>query len=180
MGNSTKKTVMQLSRLQKITKRLFNNARYVQQHDGLEVVGRYVHVALPDIGVADVFAKVDTGAYRSAIHATDIHEVETPEGKVLDFKILDGHKRSKIAGVTYRAKEFSRTTVKNSFGVRQDRYIIKTRISINGRAHKTDVTLSNRKDMVAPMLIGRRYLRGRYIVDVRQGTKHFNIERVEQ
>jgi hypothetical protein len=31
---------------------------------------------------------------------------------------------------------------------------------------KTGITLTDRKDMVAPVLLGRRFLRGRYIVNV--------------
>lgn len=137
------------------------------QNKRLEVIGRYVNINFPEFGVSRVLAKVDTGAYQSSVHATDIREIEEDNVRYLEFSLLDGH--GKTAGHKVpkcRVTEYDKTTVKNSFGVRQVRYSIKARISINGRMMKTGITLADRKDMAAPILLGRRFLRGRYIVNV--------------
>ena len=145
------------------------DARYPRkkQNDKLAVIGRYVTISFPEFGSKNVFAKVDTGAYQSAVHATDIQEITEGNTRFLEFSLLDGH--GKTAGhktPKCRVSEYEITTVKNSFGGQQSRYIIKTRIAINGRMMKTGITLTDRKDMVAPVLLGRRFLRGRYIVNV--------------
>lgn len=143
--------------------------RYMRsrQNDKLAVIGRYVNVNFPEFGLKGVFAKVDTGAYQSAIHAADIKEVTKDSKKVLEFKLLDGHGKSLGHKTSkYVVDEYEKTFVKSSNGHRQPRYLIKARISINGRMMKTGLTLTDRKDMVAPVLLGRRFLRGRYIVNV--------------
>lgn len=138
------------------------------QNSRLPVLGRYVHVNLPELKIKNIFTKVDTGAYQSAIHATDIREVQTKHGTELEFTLLAGHPRSvaERESARCRVKDYQRARIKNSFGITQDRYIIKTRISIRGRMMKTGITLTDRKDMVAPLLLGRRFLRGRYLVNV--------------
>ncbi len=137
----------------------------------LPVIGRYVHVNLPELKVKNVFAKVDTGAYQSSIHATDIQEVDTSEGRMLEFTILDGHDKTEGLATRTRVAEYEKVVVRNSFGVKQTRYVIKTRMSINGRMMKTGLTLADRKDMVAPILLGRRFIRGRYLVNVEIGAQ---------
>lgn len=146
--------------------RLIDRYMRRQPNNRLEVIGRYTYVNLPELGAKHIFAKVDTGAYQSAMHATNIHEVDTPTGKELEFTILEGHHRVEKSLPPSRAQEYERAVVRNSFGIMQVRYVIKTRISINGRMMKTGITLTDRKDMVSPILLGRRFLRGRYLVNV--------------
>lgn len=138
-----------------------------KQSSKLDVIGRYVNVNFPEFGVKQVFAKVDTGAYQSAVHATDIREVKEGGVNYLEFSLLDGHGKTAAHKIPKcRVAEYEITTVKNSFGLQQKRYVVKTRIAINGRMMKTGITLADRKDMVAPVLLGRRFLRGRYVVNV--------------
>lgn len=71
----------------------------------------------------------------------------------------------------YRDKEiyfsnYTTRTIKNSFGDTEERYIIVTAVKIMGRRIKTAVTLTNRGNMKYPMLIGRRLLKNKFIVDV--------------
>lgn len=137
------------------------------QNDKLTVIGRYVNVNFPEFGVKNVFAKVDTGAYQSAVHATDIREITEFGETFLEFSLLDGHGKTKGHKTPVcRVADYEKTFVKSSNGQREPRYLVKTRLSINGRMMKTGVTLTDRKNMVAPVLLGRRFLRGRYVVNV--------------
>lgn len=62
--------------------------------------------------------------------------------------------------------DFKERTIKNSFGARESRFVIKTRIQLFGRKFKTEFTLSDRGKMTYPVLLGRRALYDRFIVDV--------------
>ncbi len=128
-------------------------------------IGRQVIVDFPELQLYRVPAKVDTGAYRGALHCTDI-KVMNREGKsLLSFVPLDDrHPDFDHSRVT--AEHFSITTVKHADGARQSRYVIRTRIVILERSHKIELTLTDRKDMKMPVLLGRKFLRGKFMVDV--------------
>ena len=79
------------------------------------------------------------------------------------FSLFDDEKREE-----HEFKVDSIKQVKNSFGQIENRYIIKTKITLFGKKYLTDVALSNRSTMKFPVLIGRKLLGGRFIVDVSQ------------
>ena len=56
--------------------------------------------------------------------------------------------------------------VKSSNGTMQERIFIKTTLEIYGRAFETELSLTDRTSMKYPMLVGRKYLEGRFLVDV--------------
>lgn len=56
--------------------------------------------------------------------------------------------------------------VKSSNGEIQERPSIKTDITLLGKTYKSTITLTDRSDMAYPMLIGRKFLANRYLVDV--------------
>ncbi len=62
--------------------------------------------------------------------------------------------------------------VKSSNGTIQERIFIKTVIEIAGKAYKAKLSLTDRAEMKYPMLIGRTYLKGRFLVDVSLENKH--------
>lgn len=125
------------------------------------VIGRTEHIALPGLGVARVRAKIDTGAYRSAMHYQRLR-VRTVEGVrrlVVSFQ-MGGQRRTKVF------KRFKRVTVKSSTGERTRRYLISTKVRLGGCEVRTSFTLFDRSDMKHQVLLGRKFLRGRFVVDV--------------
>jgi hypothetical protein len=62
--------------------------------------------------------------------------------------------------------EYSQKEIKNSFGEIEKRYVIKTTVKIGRKRIKSLISLTNRENMRYPVLIGRKLLKGRYIVDV--------------
>jgi hypothetical protein len=56
--------------------------------------------------------------------------------------------------------------VKSSNGTIQERIFIKTTLRLFGREYETELSLTDRKNMKYPMLIGRKFLEGRFVVDV--------------
>jgi hypothetical protein len=131
-----------------------------------KTIGRRELVDFPDLGLFEIEAKVDTGAYTSALHCSDIHEETTANGaRVICFDLLDpshpayNHKR-------FRFDQYSLREIKNSFGDVQERYVIRTKIRLYEEEHEAEFSLSDRSDMKYPVLLGRALIRRRYVVDV--------------
>ena len=127
-----------------------------------KVIGRHLHVSLPELGLTDIRAKVDTGAYSGALHAEKIHEVAKRGGK--------RHLRFKVAkGKTVELADFHTRKVVSSSGHVSERYAITTTIRINGDSYPIVLTLTDRSYMRKPLLIGRSFLRTHgYLVDVKK------------
>ena len=132
----------------------------------MQVIGRMVMVSLPDQGLENIKAKVDTGAFHSAIHCHDIRVVETEDGKkVLSVRFLDPA-HSSYNNKELRFKKFSTASVTSSFGQKQERYIVKLKLVIDDRVYEEEFTLADRSSMRFPILVGRTLLGNRFIVDV--------------
>jgi hypothetical protein len=128
----------------------------------LTVIGRHVRVSFPDLGFTQVDAKVDTGAFRTVLHCERCEEIETPHGKhlVADIK-LDGDEVKRFLFSDYFSKEF-----KSSFGEKEKRFCVQTTIQIGKKKIKSSVSLTDRSDMKFQVLIGRKTLLRRFMVDV--------------
>ncbi len=125
------------------------------------MIGRRELVDFPELGLSGITAKVDTGAYTTALHCHDFREVDG----ILYFKLLDP------AHPSYTGKELSfsdyiQKEIKNSFGESEKRYIIKTIVRIGKKRIKSVISLTDRGTMRYPVLIGRKLLKNRFIVDV--------------
>lgn len=127
----------------------------------LTTIGRAERIAFPSAGLRDVPAKVDTGAYRSSVWATDIH---IKDGK-LYFRLLDDPK-----GKEQSTDKFELVEVENSFGHSEERYSVYLQVVLAGRRVHTNFTLADRSSKTYPVLLGRKLLRGKFIVDVSKGT----------
>lgn len=114
------------------------------------------------MGFYDIDAKIDTGAYTSSIHCDDIQLKEdgTVHFRLLDASHPDHHHRHIVLPV-HKLKR-----VKSSNGTVEKRIFIKTKITLCGKTYKAELSLTDRSDMKYPMLIGRKFLNERYIVDV--------------
>ncbi len=128
----------------------------------LRIVGRHVHVELPAFGIPGTIAKVDTGAYRSALHATNIKVVKD----VLYFDVSYQSDEGKLLHKTVSTKKYGDIRVKNSSGSVEHRYRVEVVAIIDGQEYDMEVTLTNRGTMKYPLLLGRRVLRGNFLVDV--------------
>lgn len=128
------------------------------------IIGRAETIDFLDSLLTDVPAKVDTGAYYSSIHATDIKEVTRNGKKVLHFNLLGGHPSFPYERIILEPTFYKRI-VENSFGHTQERYVVTLRVRIAGKVFKTEFTLADRSTKVFPMLLGRTLLNKRFMVD---------------
>ncbi|TXK49006.1 ATP-dependent zinc protease [Pontibacter qinzhouensis] len=131
-----------------------------------KIIGRRERVSFPELDLAEIEAKIDTGAYTSAIHCSDIHEEVLVDGtKVISLDLLDpSHPQYNHRRLTF--KHYAFRDIKSSNGEVQQRYVIRTRIKFFDEEIEAEFSLSDRSDMKYPVLIGRTLLRGRFIVDV--------------
>jgi hypothetical protein len=131
----------------------------------MRLIGRREFVDFPELKLFSIEAKMDTGAYTSSIHCTDI-EIKTQNNtSVLCFKLLDDL-HPEFSKRIHEFVEFDKKKIKNSFGEMEERYIIKTSIKLGKKIIRTTLSLSDRENMRYPVLIGRRLLKGKFLVDV--------------
>lgn len=129
------------------------------------LIGRVEIVDFPKLELIGIEAKIDTGAYSTALHCHKIW-VEEIEGKeVLHFDILDPD-HPEYSEKIFTSKDFGQKKVKSSNGRKEKRYIIKTKIKLAGKSYLTDVSLTDRQKMKYPVLIGRKLLKNGYLIDV--------------
>ena len=129
----------------------------------MQIIGRSDRVDLPGLGLVNIHAKTDTGAYTCSLHCS---RAEVVNGK-LEFVLLD-EEHPEFTGMVYVFKKFDQREIKNSFGEAELRYVIKTPIQLFGKVIKAEFSLSNRGNLRFPVLLGRKILRKRFMVDVRQ------------
>ena len=130
----------------------------------LAVVGWREWVALPDFGVTSVKAKVDTGARSSALHAWDI-EPFTRGGETWVRFSVHPFQRDDSTVVACEARLVDERDVRSSNGDVERRPIIATRATMAGRGFAIELSLTRRDEMGFRLLIGRRALRRRFLVD---------------
>lgn len=128
----------------------------------MKVIGRREMVDFPLLSIYKMEAKMDTGAYTSSLHCENILINYENSKPILYFTI------SQIESKTYRFEEYGQKKIKNSFGEMEERYVIKTIICIGKKRIHSTISLSNRDNMRYPVLIGRRLLKGKFLIDVNQ------------
>ncbi len=124
-------------------------------------IGRRENIDFPELGLFGIIAKIDTGAYTTALHCHDIQE----KNGALNFKLLDPSHPEYNERVQ-KFTEYSQKEIRNSFGEIETRYVIKTFIRMGRKRIKALISLSDRGRMRYPVLIGRKLLKNRFIVDV--------------
>lgn len=129
----------------------------------MNILGRYDRVDLPALGLFNIHAKIDTGAYTSSLHCHHVHVVDG----VLEFILLD-EEHAEFTGTPLRFAEFALRDIKNSFGETESRFVIATTLKIFDQEITTEFSLCNRGSLKFPILLGRKILRNRFLIDVRK------------
>jgi len=129
----------------------------------METIGATDILDLPELGWYQVPVRVDSGATTSSIHCSRVRLVKEGESSHLRFD-LDTKKGA--PQLSFVVHDFKETIVRNSSGKEEKRYVIKTKITIFGRKIRTEFSLANRRKMRYPILLGRKLLKGRFIIDV--------------
>lgn len=129
------------------------------------LIGRREKVSFPEFGLFDIEAKIDTGAYTTALHCHRI-KIKTENDKTfLCFNLLDPS-HPEYNEKQHCVESFSKKEIKNSFGDLEERFIIQTKIKIGRKIINTRVSLTDRGNMRYPVLVGRKILKNRFLIDV--------------
>jgi hypothetical protein len=121
-------------------------------------------VALPDLRVGAIKAKVDTGARTSALHAYRIEPFRRSGALWVRFE-LQPIQRSEMMKVTCEARAVDERAVRNSVGGVERRYIIKTLLRLGDATYPIELALTNRNQMGFRMLLGRTALEGMALIE---------------
>jgi ribosomal protein S6--L-glutamate ligase len=121
-------------------------------------------VALPDLGIPALKAKIDTGARTSALHATEISVSSRGNARIVKFVVWPVPRRPTIR-VDCTAPLLDERTIVSSNGESERRAVIEAQLSIGGMTWPIEVTLTDRAQMRTRMLIGRQALAGRALID---------------
>ncbi len=130
------------------------------------VIGRFDKADFPDLHLEDISVKVDTGAYTSSIHCYNIKE----EKGVLKCTFLD-EEHPLYNGKVFTFTDYDVVFVRSSNGMVQKRYQIQTHITLFEKTFKISLSLSARQEMRFPVLLGRKFLTKKFIVD----TEYFDV-----
>ena len=129
-----------------------------------KIVGWREWVRLPDLKVAKIKVKLDTGARTSALHAFRVTPFTKDGAAYVRFFVHPLQRKSKPE-IKCVALVIDHRTVMDSGGRREERPVIRTTLRIGKSRYPIELTLTNRDEMGFRMLLGRQALRRRYLVD---------------
>lgn len=130
----------------------------------LPVIGWREWVSLPGLGVPAIKAKIDTGACSSSVHAFDVSVVETQGQAIVRFKLHPYQHTSRVT-VVAEAVLVEYRRVRSSGGDETLRPVVLADVELLGQRWPIELTLASRDTMGFRMLLGRRALRHRFVVD---------------
>lgn len=132
------------------------------------MIGRTDIVDFPKLELFNIDIKIDSGAFTSSFHCHSIQE----ENKVLKCQFLDP-KHEKYHEKYFIFDEFTQKMIKSSNGIAENRYLIKTEILIFNEIHPIELTLTERGSMKFPVLLGRKYLSKKFLIDTAKKNMSF-------
>lgn len=122
------------------------------EHSQRLVLGGLETIAIPELGIHELVAKVDTGAFSGALHCTDI-AVSLKDGVPTLYYTPLGD-----ASLATSTQRFQEATVRSANGHEESRYLVPVTVVLRGRPYATMLGLRNRAAMRRDMLLGRRFL----------------------
>ncbi len=135
------------------------------------VIGKFDKADFPMLKMENIAIKIDTGAYTSSIHCNNIIEKED----ALYCTFLD-EEHPLYNGMEIVFKDYDIVFVKSSNGIIQKRFQVQSTIKIFNKLYKISLSLSARQEMRYPVLIGRKFLTKKFIVDTELTDVSYNLK----
>lgn len=136
-----------------------------------KTIGRTDKVDFPELGFENIDVKVDTGAYTSSIHC---HSIVEEEHRIVCTFFDSKHPLYNGKEMIFEAYDIA--AVRSSNGEIQYRYEVQSNIRLFNKTYKISLTLSSREDMRFPVLLGRKFLTKKFIVDTELRDVSYNLK----
>jgi hypothetical protein len=127
------------------------------------VLGWREWLALPDLGIRAIRAKLDTGARSSALHVDTLETFQSNGREWVRFTIATGSTHAK--SILVESTVHDRRLVTDSGGHVSERIFLRTRLLLAGQDYPVEINLTSRRNMLFPMLLGRTALARHFLVD---------------
>ncbi len=131
------------------------------EHLNYPIIGRREMVKFPALDLGAIEAKIDTGAYTTSIHCSSI---QVKDDQVTCIFLDPTHPN--YTGDSHTFDIVKEVKVRSSNGMEEERIVIDTKIDLMGSQFEIRLTLTDRSNMNFPILLGRRFLRKKFLVDV--------------
>jgi hypothetical protein len=128
------------------------------------IIGWREWVSLPELGIENIKAKVDTGARTSALHAFDLDVINKNGKRTVKFKMHPLQDNNEYV-VECQADVIDERNVTDSGGHKERRLVIKTMVEIGDKRLPIEMTLTDRDTMKFRMLLGRTSLKRNFVVE---------------
>ncbi len=135
------------------------------------MIGRFDKADFPALDLKDIAVKIDTGAYTSSIHCENITEIDHE----IHCTFFDDE-HPLYNGRAFVFKDYDIVFVRSSNGIIQKRYQVQSKIKLFGKVFKISLSLSDRQEMRYPVLLGRKFLTKRFIVDTELIDVSYNMK----
>jgi hypothetical protein len=140
-----------------------------------KIIGRKDKADLPDFGLEQIGIKIDSGAYSCSVDCCSIEVVQRDGKEQLQVVFLNPLRKAYTGEKKY-FPSFLTKKVTSSTGNAQIRYFIQGVIVLFGTAYPALFSLSNRSGMRSPVLIGRKLLNHRFVIDTAKvNLSHKNL-----
>jgi hypothetical protein len=142
-------------------------------------IGRTDKADFPELSLEEIDVKIDSGAYTSSIHCSDIKEIKINNQSLIKFTLLDPE-HSFYNHKEFSFRDYSSKIIKSSNGISEKRFMIHTEIVIFKTTFPIYLTLSERKDMKFPVLLGRKFLNKKFVIDTAKKNLSNKLKQIIQ
>ncbi len=138
-------------------------------------IGTRDKIDIPEFELTDLPCRIDTGATTSAIHCHQVKLIQKDGQEMISFCLLDPS-HDAYNHRAFKTSNFTEKKIKSSFGDIEYRYTIKCPVTLFDQTFMAEFTLADREKMKFPVLLGRRLLKGRFIVDVAKANASYKLK----
>ncbi|MFT6066350.1 MAG: hypothetical protein ACJAYY_002528 [Paraglaciecola sp.] len=143
------------------------------------IVGRTDKADFPELSLEEIDVKIDSGAFTSSIHCSNINEFRINNESLIKFTLLDPE-HSFYNHKEFSSKNYTSKMVKSSNGISEKRFMIQTEIMIFNTKFPIYLTLSERKDMKFPVLLGRKFLNKKFVIDTAKKNLSYKLKNINK
>jgi hypothetical protein len=136
------------------------------------IIGQSEKIDFPRLELFDVDAKIDTGAVASVLSCREIKMVLENGEKKIRFTPSIGSQERSFTRTFHKKKK-----IRNSFGNEEVRYSVFLDVVVFGLTYSTEFSLRDRSSMDYPVLLGQKFLKNHFLVDVSKKFISYQIKK---